>query len=243
MNYGSLPNCRHANMHFYIPASREPELSHHLHDETASLLHPLRKKVRQSRTRESLCNWKVLVLAVLFICGTVIGTYLIISDTNRLTPNFPYYLIELKDWYQNPVDIKVHVPKLALPVTNLIISHVKSDDCFKISSCSNLIRSMINDDLFDIPFNFMISSRGETYEIRGWKYESGITNNLLRNQSVAIALIGTLYENQLAEIESFIVESIKRNQLSEYFKIYGIKNESQQLYDVLKGKSEWRGIL
>jgi hypothetical protein len=105
-----------------------------------------------------------------------------------------------------------------------------------------------SNDLFDIPYNFLISSVGESYEVRGWEHESGFTNHSINNESVSVALIGNytvnqLEHTQLAEIEALISEAIRRRQLQKDYNIYGVHNESFMLYRKLKTQKQWVGIV
>lgn len=87
-----------------------------------------------------------------------------------------------------------------------------------------------------MPFNFLIGGDGQTYELRGWNYQSGFEFIPFNEESIAVGLIGDFTKFspstlQLYEVEALIFESIRRQKLQRRFKIHGSRMHQ---YDGLK---------
>lgn len=126
-------------------------------------------------------------------------------------------------------------------------NHTCSLISFNHNSKHYFIVNTQQNDLTDIPYNFLISGSGDCYEIRGWNYVSGFTIADIMNTSIAVGLIGNFTsnvpsENQLAELVAFINESIRRKKLSKNFNLYGIRNDSN-VHEILNDMEQWSGIL
>ncbi|KAL7017419.1 hypothetical protein ACKWTF_010369 [Chironomus riparius] len=211
------------------------------------------RRRRRSVQHESIINWKVLSLVFILAIGLSIGIYLLVIENQEQDANFRYRLIELNAWYGENIDSKIfsNETRLQLPVTNVIVSHTRGQHCYSTKMCFTLINKMIQDDLADIPFNFLISDSGDSYEIRGWNYASGFPATFNKNQSIVVGFIGDFTAKmptnlQLAELSAFMIESIRRKKLIKNFNLYGIQSNDEEdlkLHDGLKNMKEWKGIL
>ncbi|XP_070497917.1 peptidoglycan-recognition protein SC2-like [Chironomus tepperi] len=254
MNYGSVSKT-YSIIQLYSP---KVAISKDLSDSDIVMIHegtPLffRRRRRSIQHHESIINWKVLSLLLILMGGLSIGIYLLIVENHRLDANFRYKLIELNAWYGDYIDSEIfsNEIKLQLPVTNVIVSHTRGNHCYTIKMCSSLINNMIQDDLADIPFNFLISDSGDSYEIRGWNYASGFPAVYNKNESIVVGFMGDFTTKmptnfQLAELSAFINESIRRKKLVRNFKLYGIQSNDEEdlkLHDGLENMKGWKGIL
>lgn len=212
-----------------------------------------RRRRRSIPEHESLTNWKVLSLLLILTMGLSIGIYLLVIENQELDANFRYKLIELNAWYGENIDSTIfsNETKLILPVMNVIVSHTRGDHCYTTKMCSSLINDMIQNDLADIPFNFLISDSGDSYEIRGWNYASEFPAVYNKNESIVVGFMGDFTAKmppnyQIAELSAFINEAIRRNKLIKNFNLYGIQSSDEEdlkLHEGLQKMKGWKGIL
>jgi N-acetylmuramoyl-L-alanine amidase len=106
-----------------------------------------------------------------------------------------------------------------------------------------------NQNITDIPFNFLIGGDGKTYELRGWNYRSGFDQLPFNSESITVGLIGDFtcvepVENQVQEVNAFISESIRRRKLISDYKIHGARlheSDGHKMFKKFKSMEEWVG--
>lgn len=181
--------------------------------------------------------------------------------------NFPFHLIDRNLWYNgNPFNNSS--PLNTSHVSNVVLSHTRGDFCHSYSSCVDVISRLQvsnhlqrsrqwwwktlnwlqDQNISDIPFNFLIGGDGKTYEVRGWNYLSGfdLPNN---NKSFSVGLIGDFTyseprKHQIDEVNALISESIRRRMLKPEYKILGMresKRDGEKLFKQLETLDGWEG--
>lgn len=59
-----------------------------------------------------------------------------------MASNFPFYLIELSEWYQEK-EKSLSEKNLILPVPTLLVSHTRTNQCYDVDSCIQIINKLI----------------------------------------------------------------------------------------------------
>lgn len=123
--------------------------------------------------------------------------------------------------------------KLQLPVERIIVAHTADmdDTCYDFEDCKQRVRNIQkdNDDLDDIPYNFLIGGDGSIYEGRGIEYEGQHTANINGSSyddiGICVAFIGTflnqsLTEDQIAAFNNFVKFFISEGKMIENYKVF-----------------------
>lgn len=183
----------------------------------------------------------------------LIQEFLTITGQERPT-NFPFDLIDRSSWATN----EAHGKPLNQYVDHVIIFHTRGKCCDNFQDCIKIIKSLQTDlqrrNISDVPYNFLISNDGLTYEAQGWKFQSEFIGLKERNYTFALGFLGnftrqTPKRHQLEETRSFITEAIRRGKLKSKFGVFVARNrtehprDSQALIDSLKIWDSWRGVI
>ncbi|CAD7002421.1 unnamed protein product [Ceratitis capitata] len=144
-------------------------------------------------------------------------------------------------------------------VMNIMIMQTGGAGCEKIDKCLQILREMQKQyqmtlgNAQEVPFNFLIGGDRQTYEARGWNYESGL-NVARQNATLVIAFIGN-YTNmapsalQLHSALSLIAESVRLKKLQRQYKIYGLRNltnsqnDGEALFGEIRQWAQYGGLL
>lgn len=151
--------------------------------------------------------------------------------------NYPFDLVYREYWGSVDTPRGPVIINNSMNVQNLFIFQTEGAHCLNQDSCITLIRELqrnytINGDI-DQPFNFLIGGDGQTYEGRGWSYQSGFDSLPDRNSSLAIAFIGHFTNEkqpprqQIEEAKALINESIRRKKLSADYRIFGVSRDNE----------------
>ncbi|XP_055703121.1 peptidoglycan-recognition protein SB1-like isoform X2 [Phlebotomus papatasi] len=198
---------------------------------------------------------EVCIVSIIFFCGIAIGIYLLIVEGKERPTNFPFDLIDRSSWTANEAHGK---PFNQYVVDHVIVFHTRGKRCDNFQDCIKIIKSLQTDlqrrNISDVPYNFLISDDGLTYEAQGWKFQSGFIGLKERNRTFALGFLGnftkqTPKRRQLEESRSFINEAIRRGKLQSKYGVFVARNkteqprDSQALIDSLKIWDSWRGVI
>lgn len=100
-----------------------------------------------------------------------------------------------------------------------------------------------------MPFNFLVGGDGKTYELRGWKFQSGFDGIPFNHKSITVGLIGdfTIKEPvaiQVHEVNALISESVRRKKLSADYKIHGARlheKDGLKMFKIFRKFAQWAG--
>ncbi|XP_055376735.1 peptidoglycan-recognition protein LD [Condylostylus longicornis] len=175
-------------------------------------------------------NAKLFAIGLILACGCGIALYLLAVET-RIPNGYALDLVSREVWNKIPT----HIGFTSLgksKISNILFLQTGSIECFDTESCINLLRKMQETENLlrnsEIPYNFLIGSDGQTYEIRGWKYMNGF-KFVPKETSLVIGFIGNYTvkspsENQLRSASSLINETKRLKRLDDPFQIYGVRN-------------------
>ncbi|XP_036338089.1 uncharacterized protein LOC118747958 [Rhagoletis pomonella] len=173
--------------------------------------------------------------------GCVIAAYLLIAESRLPTLRFSLDLVHRHLWSN------VSAPLAAIlnhsNVLNIVIMQTGGTNCDKYEKCLQILRELQKQyqekhgTAQEIPFNFLIGGDRQTYEARGWNYESGLPLVVVpQNASLVIAFIGNYTISapnamQLRSALSLIAESVRQKKLQRKYKIFGLQNSSDAYND------------
>lgn len=81
-------------------------------------------------------------------------------------------------------------------VLHIVIKQTGGENCKVAERCVNILKemqksSLVNNITREIPYNFLIGGDGQTYEVRGWDHESGVSF-LPQQTLLVIGFLGNL---------------------------------------------------
>ncbi|XP_067646261.1 peptidoglycan recognition protein [Eurosta solidaginis] len=175
---------------------------------------------------------QIMIFVLILASACVIATYLLINESRFPPTKYSLDLVHRDIWSNVAMplaDILNHTK-----VLNIVIMQTGGPNCDKFNNCLHILRDLQKKYQTDqhsgqeIPFNFLIGGNQQTYEARGWKYQSGLPF-VAQNVSLVVAVIGnytTLAPSaiQLHSILSLITESVRLKKLQRHYKIYGLQN-------------------
>lgn len=193
---------------------------------------------QQTRQRLIGVNIGLLSLGVLLIAGITIGAYLLVEDNRPWPVNYAFDYVDRTDW--GAISTKNLIPLNNSLVVQVLVFHTRGEQCKDLHSCGKIVKSIqansINSNCSDLPYNFLIGGDGQTYEGRGWIFESGFDDVPNKNISLTIGVIGnfTVLEppkQQIEEIKAWIRESIRKQKLVAIYKVFGVRNLTESHLD------------
>ncbi|KAJ0183908.1 hypothetical protein K1T71_000331 [Dendrolimus kikuchii] len=195
----------------------------------------------------------VSVLLLILISGVIIGIYLLIlqSDSENVLPpvEMPLQLVSKAQWdhvNQSQLLLSNHSPFKA---GKLIIVHTESEQCSDTKSCTKLLRNMQANAAHNVlPYNFLISSNGQTYEALGWYKPSSMFPEI--SNALVLAFIGNFTDEeptvaQKLEAKNFVAESISHRYLEPSFVLIGKSTKSipKRLFWSMNNMPQWNNDL
>lgn len=61
-----------------------------------------------------------------------------------MASNFPFYLVELSEWYHHQEKLKLLSEiNLKLPISTILVSHTRTRQCYAVDSCIEMINKLI----------------------------------------------------------------------------------------------------
>ncbi|XP_053623822.1 peptidoglycan-recognition protein 2-like isoform X2 [Plodia interpunctella] len=204
---------------------------------------------RPQGPRNPMTTAVVSTLLIILISGIIIGIYLLIlqSEAENILPpvEAPLKLISLHQWdpskgatlSQSPAPFKT---------SQVIVVQTDTESCFTAKTCEKLLRDLKANSMGSVPYNFLISSDGQTYEALGWHSPSALFPNPTLKTALVIAFIGNFTENPpsdtlISEGKTFFIDSISRQHLDPNFILIGKKTKyfPKYLFLGFKDMSQW----
>uniref|UniRef100_A0A1A9W4K3 Peptidoglycan recognition protein family domain-containing protein n=1 Tax=Glossina brevipalpis TaxID=37001 RepID=A0A1A9W4K3_9MUSC len=204
--------------------------------------------VPEARKNVETCHWELRLVAFIFLLFTsvTLATYLLVIESRLPAITFSLDLISHDIW--SKIQVTSENRNSYENITKIILMQTGGKNCFTPTSCLEILREMqlsYNKEGFELPYNFLIGGDGQTYEVRGWEYANGMTG-VSQKDSLLIGLIGDFTNSipntkLLTTIRSLIKESLKRHKIHQKYRIYGLRNVSQQQQQQTKESSEVEG--
>ncbi|CAD0194090.1 unnamed protein product [Chrysodeixis includens] len=200
--------------------------------------------------RSPLTTVIVSLLLIILIAGVIIGIYLLVlqNDSENVLPpvELPLQLVSRTQWdpsYQPQLMEKAYPYRLRA----VTIVQTGTEQCQSTETCSKLLQDMIKSNTTangDLPYNFMISSNGQTYEALGWR---NVSPNSRTSSGLLLAFIGNFTEAppsrlQLEEAKHFFATSVSQQYLHPSYRVTGdnTTNTPAKLAKSLTAFPQWR---
>ncbi|XP_011195964.2 peptidoglycan recognition protein 1 isoform X2 [Zeugodacus cucurbitae] len=217
-----------------------------------------RANAGMGKYRTHCCAYlQVMTFVLILAGGCVIATYLLIAESRIPAMQFSLDLVHRDIWSNVSVPLADFLNYTN--VINIVIMHTGGAGCEKFDKCLQVLRELQKQyqkqlgNAQEVPFNFLIGGDRQTYEARGWNYESGL-NWVARNATLVIAFIGnytTLAPSalQLRSTLSLIAESVRQKKLQRQYKIYGLQNltnsedDGKALFSAISQWTQFEGLI
>ncbi|XP_049886299.1 peptidoglycan recognition protein 3 isoform X2 [Pectinophora gossypiella] len=188
----------------------------------------------------------VSMLLIILISGVVIGVYLLIvqSDSENILPpvETPLQLVSASQWNYNGRPMLSSSPFKAHQV---VVVQTDTEPCHSTDSCTQLLRNMqtyTTDG--SLPYNFLVSSNGQTFEALGWWQPSQMFPQ--HPGAFVLAFIGNFTDApptpaQVDEAKNFFAESLSLQHLEPSYSIVGksTKYTPKYLFKSLSSLPQW----
>lgn len=216
--------------------------------EDTPLLH--RFPVLDTTHRNPVTTVVVTFLLIILLSGVIIGIYLLVLQSraeNVLPPvESPLQLVSREQWEPGAPPPPAASPREA---SQVIVVHTGSGQCHTTTACFKLLREMRNQTVegqVPLPYNFLISSNGQTYEALGWHRPSPLFPQHSAS-ALVLAFIGNYTRTppspaQLEKANDFFAESVSRRYLSPSYIIFGknTKDSPKYLFTSMESLPQWR---
>ncbi|XP_072930568.1 peptidoglycan-recognition protein SA-like isoform X2 [Epargyreus clarus] len=192
------------------------------------------------------------VLIGMLILGSLIGIYLLYLQSradNILPPvETPLLLVSREQW----CDLPVCRPALAetnMPARYVVVIQTGTTTCNDVFVCTELLKNMQEKYGELLPYNFMVSSNGMTFEGLGWATPSPMYPGL---SAIVVAFIGNFTKeipstSQLEEAFNLFDFSTTYGHLNRDFTIIGKSTSPDNvpiyLFDSLQNLTQWDRVL
>lgn len=211
---------------------------------------------QQTRQRFLGVNIGLLSLGVLLVGGVTIGAYLLSLDNRPWPVNYAFDYVDRNDW--GAVSTQNLIPLNNSLVFQILVFHTRGEQCKDLHSCGSIVRSIqsnsIQSNCSDLPYNFLVGGDGQTYEGRGWSFESGFDQVPKSNISLTVGFIGNFTvlqppKQQIEEMKAWIRESIRKQKLAANYKVFGVRNITESrldgdgLFRKIEKWSNWDSVL
>lgn len=236
---GSTPNSNESRIVITIePNEKTPLLARPWNHPSPSFGSPIKKSESGIGLRDlNICNFRVLGIAVLLAGGLTIATYLLIAESRLPTTRFALDLVNRDVWSQTVVPLGKLLNDSK--VLHIFMVQTGGQICKELYKCMDVLKEMQtqgnkNGD-GEIPYNFLIGGDGQTYEVRGWNHESGLSI-LPQQSSLVIGFIGNYTfipptDTQCTSALSIVNESMQRKKLHNSYQVFGLRNLSISHFD------------
>ncbi|KAL0851980.1 hypothetical protein ABMA28_000254 [Loxostege sticticalis] len=243
---GLSNNCDHESRH-------NSHRTEDIHDtrvaEDTPLLH--RFPPVPTTRRNPVTTIVVTLLLIILLSGIIIGIYLLILQSrseNVLPPveEMPLQLVSRMQWDSE----RASPPVLGMSprkAREVIVVQTDTEQCHSTESCTDLLHVMQNKTAegANLPYNFLISSNGQTYEALGWRRQSSMFPQH-SGSALVLAFIGNFTSTsptqaQVAEANKFFAESVSRQYLHPSYTVIGKNTETYpgSLFSSLKQLPQW----
>ncbi|KAH8302254.1 hypothetical protein KR044_004512, partial [Drosophila immigrans] len=182
-------------------------------------------------TKECL-NWRIIGLLVMFTAGFGVASYLLWRETtDNAESGYRLSLTQHDIWSRAPLEGQAQLE--AGKVVNVYITHTSSVECTE--NCAQLLHTLQQQHLGELPYNFLMAGDCEAYEARGWRYASGY-GTLPQSSSLVLAFVGNFSQRlpsscQLEMAAALLRESQRRRKLQPRYQLFALRNVSRSPWD------------
>ncbi|XP_022832998.1 peptidoglycan-recognition protein SB2-like isoform X1 [Spodoptera litura] len=194
----------------------------------------------------------VSLLLVILIGGVIIGIYLLIlqNESENILPPIerPLQLVSRSQWDTSDGDQSA-LRSFPYRLRAVTVVQTGTERCNSTESCTKLLLEMqanVTSVNATLPYNFLISSNGQTYEALGWLKCIPQATKTTVPTGLLLAFIGNFTKSpptrpQLQEAKNFFDTSVSQQYLHPSYRIFG-KNKNDtptHLIDSLKTFPQW----
>ncbi|XP_037299792.1 peptidoglycan-recognition protein SB2 isoform X2 [Manduca sexta] len=195
----------------------------------------------------------VSLLLIILTSGVVIGVYLLILQNNAenvLPPvEIPLQLVSRRQWANNSKSAQLLQSSPVFKATSVIVVQTDTRQCFNTRACVELLQNMemtaLTNGMKYLPYNFLVSSNGQTYEALGWHGTSSMFPEYSKS-ALILGFIGNYTETpptrgQIDEAINLFSESVSHQYLHPHYVIIGKKTKTtpKQLFASLMDLPQW----
>ncbi|CAK1588648.1 unnamed protein product [Parnassius mnemosyne] len=222
-------------------AEDEPRTS-----EATPLLQRFPRNPGQEEQRYRTTMVVTLLFLVLF-AGIVIGTYLLVIQSrseNVLPPVEPSVLMVSRFQWDKTSPIQT-TQQSSTKASQVIVVETGTRQCYGASDCAKLLNMMQATNVSSLPYNFMISSDGQTFEALGWRRQSPLFPQYSAD-ALVLAFIGNFTQEapkqaQILEAKNFLAEALSQERLQPRFVVIGrtVNEFPKSLFLALSNLPQW----
>ncbi|XP_026317033.1 peptidoglycan-recognition protein 2-like [Hyposmocoma kahamanoa] len=193
----------------------------------------------------------VSLLLIILISGVVIGVYLLIVQNNSeniLPPlTSPLQFVSRSQWDTSKRPFLAMSPSKA---RHVIVVQTDTESCHSTQSCAALLQTLQSNSTKKIlPYNFVVSSNGETYEALGWRRRTYLFP-VYSASSLVLGFIGNFTripptKAQMDEVKNLCAVSVSLQYLEPSYTIIGKRTKEipEQLFASFKAIPQWDNSL
>ncbi|XP_020798225.1 peptidoglycan-recognition protein LD isoform X1 [Drosophila serrata] len=195
-----------------------------------------------SLTKDCL-NWRSVGLLLMCASSLVLAVYLLWRQTQE--PDFGYRLSLIEHDIWSDMDLQGRGTQLdPQRVATVFFTHTASEGC--LEDCSELLLRLQRSRVEELPYNFLIAGDCQTFEARGWGYESSYPGDLQQNNSLVMAFVGNFSQRppsncQLRSAQALILESLKRHRLQTDYQLYVLDTDAEAVQRELEHWPRYAG--
>ncbi|KAH8351437.1 hypothetical protein KR059_002403, partial [Drosophila kikkawai] len=195
-----------------------------------------------SLTKDCL-NWRSVGL--LLMCASSLGLAVYLLWRQTQVPDFGYRLSLIEHDIWSDMDLKNRGTLLdPRRVATVFFTHTASEEC--LEDCPQLLQRLQQSRGEELPYNFLITGDCQTFEARGWGYESSYPGDLPQNSSLVMAFVGNFSRRppsncQLRTAQALILESLKRRRLQADYQLYVLDTNAEAVQRELEHWPRYAG--
>lgn len=235
----------------YNSHHREVDESVQSPSEETPLLHRFPQSTVPDRNRLTVVI--VSLLLIMLLSGVIIGIYLLIlqSDAENILPPVeePLQLVSRIQWDRDK--ITKTLSSTPFKAKDVIVVQTNTRECYGTKSCTKLLQEIQDNTTTSniLPYNFLVSSNGQTYEVIGWHTSSPMFPQY-SSSALVLGFIGDFVTEeptlaQIQEAKYFLAVSVSRHYLDPYYSLIGkyTNEKSNKLFDNLITLPQWNNKL
>ncbi|KAH8296152.1 hypothetical protein KR054_002347, partial [Drosophila jambulina] len=195
-----------------------------------------------SLTKDCL-NWRSVGLLLMCASSLGLAVYLLWRQTQVPDLGYRLSLIEHDIW--SDMDLRGRGTLLdSRKVATVFFTHTASEGC--LDDCPGLLLRLQRSRVEELPYNFLIAGDCQTFEARGWGYESSYPGDLPQNSSLVMAFVGNFSRRppshcQLSSAQALILESLKRGRLQADYQLYVLDTDAEAVQRELEHWPRYAG--
>ncbi|CAH2034591.1 unnamed protein product, partial [Iphiclides podalirius] len=162
----------------------------------------------------------VSLLLVILLSGVIIGIYLLVVQSrseNVLPPIETAMRFVTRSQWDKITNERIDLLPQPMTSRQVIVVETNTAQCSSLQNCVELLDTMRMTNTSVLPYNFLISANGQTFEALGWRRRSTLFPDF-DSTAIVLAFIGNYTEEsparaQIQQAEAFLAESLSQQRL------------------------------